>query len=109
MHPTDHVNIVDTLTRSKGGKPPHCHRAARTDPPPLARPAAPAFPPRAFARLSCAHRRAAIPSAAPAMVDMLATAPGTAIVPRQRRPVTARPRCISSPLTARCHRALTRW
>ena len=109
MHPTDHVNIVDTLTRSKGGKPPHCHRAARTDPPPLARPAAPAFPPHSFARLSCAHRRAATPSAAPTMIDMLATVPGTAVVPCQRHPVAARPCCTSSPLAARRHRVLTRW
>ena len=110
MHPTDHIDIVHTLARSKSGKPLHRHRAARTDPPPLARAAAPAFSPSPAVRLPCARHRAAVPSTAPStVIDMFATVPGTAAGPCRRRPVAARPRCTPSPLAARRHRAPARW
>ena len=109
VHPTDHVNIVHTLTRGKSSKPFHRHRAARTDPSPLARSAAPAVSPSPSVRVPCARHRAAAPSAAPTVMDTLATAPGTVAVPGLRHPAVARACCTPSPLAARRHCALMRW
>ena len=108
VHPTDHVNIVHTLTRGKCSKPFHRHRAARTDPSPLARSAAPAFSPSPSVRVPYARHRAAAPSTVPTVMDTLVTAPGTVAVPGRSHPVAARPCCTPSPLAARRHRALTR-
>ena len=108
VHPTDHVDIVHTLTRCKSSKPFHRHRAARTDPSPLARSAAPAFSPSPSVRVPYARHRAAAPSTVPTVMDTLVTAPGTVAVPGRSHPVAARPCCTPSPLAARRHRALTR-
>ena len=109
VHPTDHINIVHVLTRGKSSKALHRHRAARSDPPPLARTAAPSCTPPPSVCLPCARHRTAAPSTAPTMIDMFATVPGTTASPCRRRPAATRPCCTPSPLAVRRRRALVRW